>query len=147
MVWQNDSKRPLVTAHIFMLQLWGDLTLSWRRPLSYRNQCTDFLRKSMDWFLYHAGPYHERVKCDFRNLFLVSHVKLRLFFDQPQIKNADRISLHQFHQQLRINNSWILSMGYEIPILSNNDNLKNTTMRLPSFLCFEFFNATKNSNM
>ena len=33
------------------------LTLSWRRPLSYRNQS-----KSMDWFLYDNGLRHERVK-------------------------------------------------------------------------------------
>ena len=28
------------------------LYLSWRRPLSYRNQSIDLLCKSMDWFLY-----------------------------------------------------------------------------------------------
>ena len=39
----------------------GKLTLSWRRPLSYRNQSTDLLHKSMDWFLYN-GLRHERVK-------------------------------------------------------------------------------------
>ena len=33
------------------------LTLSWRRPLSYRNQSIE----SMDWFLYDNGPRHERV--------------------------------------------------------------------------------------
>ena len=38
------------------------LTLSWRRPISYRNQSIDFLRKSMDWFLYAVGLRHERVK-------------------------------------------------------------------------------------
>ena len=38
------------------------LTLSWRRPLSYRNQSIDLLRKSMDWFLYDNGLRHERVK-------------------------------------------------------------------------------------
>ena len=38
------------------------LTLSWRRPLSYRNQAIDLLRKSMDWFLYDMGLRHERVK-------------------------------------------------------------------------------------
>ena len=37
------------------------LTLSWRRPISYRNQSID-LRKSMDWFLYDIGLRHERVK-------------------------------------------------------------------------------------
>ena len=43
------------------------LTLSWRGPLSYRNQSIDLqsidlLCKSMDWFLYDNSPRHERVK-------------------------------------------------------------------------------------
>ena len=37
------------------------LTLSWRRPLSYRKQSIDSLCKSMDWFLYDKGLRHERV--------------------------------------------------------------------------------------
>ena len=37
------------------------VTLSWRRPLSYRNQSIDW-SKSMDWFLYDNGLHHERVK-------------------------------------------------------------------------------------
>ena len=37
------------------------LTLSWRRPLSYRNQSMNLLPKSMDWFLYDNGLRHERV--------------------------------------------------------------------------------------
>ena len=38
------------------------LTLSWRRPLSYRNQSIDLRSKSIDWFLYDNGLRHERVK-------------------------------------------------------------------------------------
>ena len=38
-----------------------NLTLSWRRPISYRNQSIDFLHKSMDWFLYDNGLRHKRV--------------------------------------------------------------------------------------
>ena len=38
------------------------LTLSWQRPLSYRNQSIDLESKSMDWFLYDNGLRHERVK-------------------------------------------------------------------------------------
>ena len=38
------------------------LTLSWRRPLSYRNQSIDLLRKSVDWFLYDNGLHHEKLK-------------------------------------------------------------------------------------
>ena len=44
------------------MQWWFSLTLSRRRSLSYRNQTIDFLRKSMDWFLYDNGLHHERVK-------------------------------------------------------------------------------------
>ena len=46
------------------------LTLSWRRPLSYRNRSTDLRSKSMDWFLYDNGLRHERVK--WLNPFLVT---------------------------------------------------------------------------
>ena len=42
--------------------LLNNLTLSRRRPLSYRNQSIDLLRKSMDWFLYDNGLRLERVK-------------------------------------------------------------------------------------
>ena len=38
------------------------LTLSRRRPLSYRNQFTDLLCKSMDWFLFDNGLRLERLK-------------------------------------------------------------------------------------
>ena len=37
------------------------LTLSWRRPLSYRNQSIDLGSKSMDWFLYDNGLRHVKV--------------------------------------------------------------------------------------
>ena len=48
------------------------LTLSRRRPLSYRNQSIDLLRKSMDWFLYDNGLRHERV-----NGYIIFHFSLR----------------------------------------------------------------------
>ena len=38
------------------------LTLSWRRPILYRNQSIDLLRKSVDWFLYDIGLRHGKVK-------------------------------------------------------------------------------------
>ena len=43
----------------FFKFLW---TLSWQRPLSYRNQSIHLLCKSMDWFLYDNGIRHECVK-------------------------------------------------------------------------------------
>ena len=45
------------------------ITLSWRRPLSYRNQSIDFGSKSVDWFLYDSGLRHERVKEIGKELF------------------------------------------------------------------------------
>ena len=44
------------------------LTLSWRRPLSYRKQSIDLLRKSIDWFLYDNGRRHEKVNLTCHNL-------------------------------------------------------------------------------
>ena len=49
----------------WLVSMWGQhwhLTLSWRRPLSYRNQSIDLLCKSMDWFLYDNSLHHEGVK-------------------------------------------------------------------------------------
>ena len=85
------------------------------------------------------------LKRDFGNPLLILHAKLKLLFDQSQIKSTDRISLQRFHQH-KINNAWLLSMGYCTPILIN-DNLTKAIIRLPSFLRRDFFKATKNSNM
>ena len=65
----SSSLLVLFYVHLFLLficypnwMLTSDLTLSWRRPISYRNQSIDLLCKSMDWFLYDIGLRHERVK-------------------------------------------------------------------------------------
>ena len=86
------------------------------------------------------------LKRDFGKPLLISHAKRKLLFDQAQIKSADRISLRRFHQQLKINNAWLLSMRYFTPMLSN-DNLTKAIIRLPSVLLRDFFNATKISSM
>ena len=50
------------------------LTLSCRRPLSYRTQFIDLQSKSIDWFVYDKGLRHERVNINdfifFPNYFL-----------------------------------------------------------------------------
>ena len=71
------------------------------------------------------------LKRNFGNPLLVSHAKLKLLFDQAQIKSADRISLRKFHQHLKINNTWLLFMGYNTPILSK-ENLTKAFTRLSS---------------
>ena len=54
------------------------LSLSWRRPLLYRNQSIDLLCKSMDWFLYNNGLRHERVKVKNRNIRKKCEICLKL---------------------------------------------------------------------
>ena len=47
---------------LLLLRKPREITLSWRRSLSYRNQCIGLLCKSLDWFLYDKDLRHERVK-------------------------------------------------------------------------------------
>ena len=48
-----------------------DLTHSWRRPLSCRNQSIDLQSKSIDWFLYDNGLRHQRVKGATKSYFML----------------------------------------------------------------------------
>ena len=52
----------LYASHSHKITAKLSLTLSWRKPLSYRNQSTDLGSKSIDWFLYDNGLRHERFK-------------------------------------------------------------------------------------
>ena len=64
------------------------------------------------------------LKRDFGNLLIVAHSRLSSIFDKPQIKANDKISLRQFHQQLKCNNSWLLLMGYKSPLFSSENLTK-----------------------
>ena len=59
----------MIASNAFIVDLQQQLTLSWWKPLSYRNQSIDLLPKSMDWFLYDNGLRYERVKLEHRSLF------------------------------------------------------------------------------
>ena len=50
--------KKLFISFLDQLHLTFNLTLSWRRSLSYGNQSID-----LDWFLYDTDIHHERVKC------------------------------------------------------------------------------------
>ena len=56
-----------------------DLTLSWRRPLSYRNQANQWTGFYMDWFLYDNGLRHEKVKyrCIFSYQLKISYLEVQ----------------------------------------------------------------------
>ena len=76
---QNPAKHLRRNFFVKIVNGWKLLTISWRRPLSYRNQSFDLQRKSMDWFLYDNSLRHERVKFDkVLNMSLLSINKLFL---------------------------------------------------------------------
>ena len=77
---------------------------------------------------------------------IVAHSSLSSVFDKPQTKVNDKINLRQFHQQLKCNNTWLLSMGYKSPILSS-ENLIKAIHRLPLHLRNRFYKFTKDSNL
>ena len=70
------------------------------------------------------------LKSNFGNPLLVATFRMKTLFDKPHINGRDRIALREYHQQLKMNNIWLISMGYETPLLSS-DNLTKALMRLP----------------
>ena len=56
------------------------LALSWRRPLSYRNQSINLQSKSMDWFLYDNGFRHERANWLSTLMYLLKMILTRIPF-------------------------------------------------------------------
>ena len=87
------------------------LTLSWRLSLPYRNQSIDFLRKSMDWFLYDRGLHRERVKLVKWNSSSVNHLET---FPQQNSSNHQKCKikfpLKTFSNQITI----ICQISFEI---------------------------------
>ena len=59
----------ILRKYVFKNKINFCLTLSWRRPILYRNQSIDLRSKSMDWFLYDIGLRHERDKKE-KNVFV-----------------------------------------------------------------------------
>ena len=86
------------------------------------------------------------LKRDFGNPLLVATLRMKRLFDKPQINGRDRNALRDFHQQLKMNNTWLMSMEYDIPLLSS-ESLTKDVMRLPYSLRQEFFKATRDYNL
>ena len=86
------------------------------------------------------------LKRDFGNPFLVATLDIKKPFDKLQMNGRDRNALREFHQQLKINNTWLMSMEYETPLLSS-ESLTNALMQLQYNVCEEFFKAMKNCNL
>ena len=88
------------------------LTLSWRRPLSYRNQSGDLLSKSMDCFLYDNGLRHERVNGTNNKATVCNGLIKRTWIDENNnLKSTLHINM-QFHWQFLITYSgfWLVNI-------------------------------------
>ena len=86
------------------------------------------------------------VKRDFGNPALVSHLKIKSVFNQHQLKPNDKIGLRTYHQQIKIANPWLLSMGYQNPILFCENLYKAVTL-LPNYLRTQFYKATRDCDL
>ena len=79
----------------------------------------------------------------YRNPIIVSHLCVKSLFKFPAIKSNDRIALRNFHQKLKITITWLKSIGYEVPIKSN-ENLAKALLCLPYNMRNEFYKVTCN---
>ena len=83
------------------------------------------------------------LKRDYGNPITVSHLRVKPLFEFPPIKSNDRIALRNFHQKLKITITWLKSIGYEVPIKSN-ENLAKALLCLPYNMQNEFYKLTCN---
>ena len=91
----HSLSKCIMSQKIVQYNINAHLTLSWRRPLSYRNQSTDLRSKSMDWFLNDNGLRHERVK------YLVERVVLYNFIS-PTLKLSWSIETDVFLKTMKL---------------------------------------------
>ena len=86
------------------------------------------------------------LKRDFGSPLLISHFRLKNLLDKPQIRANGTINLRQFHEELKLINTWLMSVGYKVPSFSN-ENLTKAIIRLPDQLRQRFYKFTKESNL
>ena len=89
--------------------------------------------------------YATTLKClkrEFGNPNVVTHLKLKSLFDQPQIKGANRASLQLYHQKLKTTNTWLVSMGYS-STLTSIQNITKAVQHLPNYLHQTFYRHTR----
>ena len=71
---------------------------------------------------------------------------MKNLFDQPQIKDSDIMTFHQYHHQLKTFNVWLISIRYKIPI-SFNENLTKAVPSLLHFLWQDFSKDTRDIDL
>ena len=79
---------------------------------------------------------------EYGNPLLVSHLKFKKFFDQPQIKNQDLTALREYQHQFKCSNTWFYSMGY-YDALRSTENLAKAVKRRPNYLRQKFYESAR----
>ena len=88
------------------------VTLSWRRPLSYRNQSNDLQSKSVDWFPYDNGLRDERVK-ELRASTSYWTRSWSNAFQSYSIKSAEKSGTEAIQRFCEVHASYIPSLLYK----------------------------------
>ena len=89
-----------------------DLTLSWRRPLSYRNVSIDLQSKSVDWFLYDNALRQERLYKTNRkqNRELIKRKTANIVKLKIEIRIARNLEGSYFKFAANVQNFYILTL-------------------------------------
>ena len=106
-------------------------------------------KRFMESIGYHGIFYVTALKSlnrDFGNPILASYLKIKTLLDQPRLKVNDKTSFPHFHLQIKTTNTWLISTGYQNPILSY-EILSKAGARLPHYLRAQFFRATHHWNL
>ena len=88
----------------------------------------------------------KKLKREFGNTLLVSHLRLKSMFNKPQIKANDRSALREFHQQIKLNITWLSSLGYITPLYSY-DSVTKAILCLPFHFRKKFYKHTKDASL
>ena len=82
------------------------------------------------------------MKQGFGQFIFVASLKLKAFFEQPQIHTRYRVALKNYHQRLKCTTTWFTSIDCQSTMHSNK-NLIKAVKWLPEILCKSFYKATK----
>ena len=91
---ENNPNVLFLSVPVNSPQLQLNLTLSRRRPLSYRNQSIDLLAKSMDWFLYDTASVLKGLnpnQNDINSPYIPFHNESSRWFKKKPLEHLNQI--------------------------------------------------------
>ena len=78
------------------------------------------------------------LKRDYGDSTIVSYLKLKELFDQPQLQEKNKPAIRSFQLQLKTTIIWLSSIGYHSAVRST-DNIMKAVTRLPNYLHNNFY--------